>query len=98
MSIVYVGLINVLCLLFTVYLSFGVYFQLIKQCQDELVPENANILLYSKNFGKDGVCDMEEEWFHTKYCMEGNLAHYLTEVHYFGIEPSNYSVCTRFTL
>ena len=55
------------------------HIQLIKQCQDELVPEKANILLYSKSFGKDGVCDMEEEWFHTKYCVEGNL----TEIYLF---------------
>ena len=66
--------ISILCPLLRPIYSLAIfYFQLIKQCQDELVPEKANILLYSKSFGKDGVCDMEEEWFHTKYCVEGNL-------------------------
>ena len=79
-SIVSVAHISILCPLLPPIYSLAIfYIQLIKQCQDELVPEKANILLYSKSFGKDGVCDMEEEWFHTKYCVEGNL----TEIYLF---------------
>ncbi len=50
--------------------SISIWFQLIKQCQDALVPEKANILLYSKNYAKADTCDQEEPWFHTKYSVE----------------------------
>lgn len=41
--------------------------ELIKECQDVLVPEKASFLLYSKRFEEDGVCTETEPWFNIPY-------------------------------
>ena len=45
--------------------------QLIASCQDELKPETASMLLYSKRFGEDGVCKETEPWFKIPYSASG---------------------------
>lgn len=45
--------------------------ELIKECQDVLVPEKASFLLYSKRFEEDGVCTETEPWFNIPYNSAG---------------------------
>ncbi|XP_076033223.1 nardilysin-like isoform X2 [Oratosquilla oratoria] len=44
--------------------------ELIRECLGELMPEKCNIMLSSKSYDVDGICNQTEKWFGTKYKLE----------------------------
>lgn len=51
------------------------HLQIIRECLDAMIPETCNIVIKSKTFEEQNVCNMSEKWFGTKYCVEGKI-HY----------------------
>ena len=45
--------------------------QLIANCQQQLLPGNANIVILSKRYEVEGICKLREKWFQTPYAAEG---------------------------
>ncbi|KAL5015986.1 hypothetical protein ScPMuIL_005575 [Solemya velum] len=48
-------------------LTFEYDEQLIRDCLDELRIDNCNVMLMSKSFESEGICDQTEHWYGTKY-------------------------------
>nr|XP_053649483.1 nardilysin-like [Cherax quadricarinatus] len=44
--------------------------QILKECLDSLIPENCNIIISSKTFDDQNLCQLTEKWFGTKYSVE----------------------------
>lgn len=52
--------------------------QLIEDCQKFLIPSRANIMIASKKFEKDRICNKFETWYQTAYCESDTDPSWLT--------------------
>ncbi|KAK7078176.1 Nrd1 complex RNA-binding subunit [Halocaridina rubra] len=64
--------------------------EIIKKCLDELTPEKCNIMLSSKTFDNEDICNLKEKWFGTKYSVEDIPQEWENEWNNLQINPELY--------